>query len=403
MIAVGDSITVRARAVAHGGAMLAEVCDPPVAATVFLRNALPGEEGRAVVTAVRSSGRLVFADLMSVTSPSPDRVDPPCPYAVPGGCGGCDFQHVALSAQRSLKAAVIGDCLRRIGGFDLDRVPWDGVVHPVAGDEHGLRWRTRSRFAVVDGQLAMQGRRSTVTIPVDDCLIALAPVVRAAARAADRMPARDGEAAVVAVQSSTGETLAGTPRRLGRRTVQERVGRQRFEVAAAGFWQVHPGAPATLVRLVGDMLQPQQGEALLDLYGGVGLFAAALPVAGPVHVVEGDAVAAALAVHNLRGRADAAVHRESVLPWLRAYRGRADLVVLDPPRSGAGPAVLEELDRLRPRAVAYVACDPAALARDLRAAAGLGWELTALHGLDMFPMTHHIEAVAALRPGSSQE
>lgn len=397
MIEVGDTIAVRARGVAHGGAMLAQALDQSAPATVFLRHALPGEEGRAVVTAVRSGGRLVFADLLSVTSPSADRVPAPCRYAEPGGCGGCDFQHVALPAQRALKAAVIEDCLRRIGGFDSGALPWDGAVHPVAGDEEGLRWRTRSRFTVLDDRLAMQGRRATTTVCIDDCLIARTEVVGAAERAAGR----GGGSTVVAVQSSTGEVVAGTQHRLSRRTVHEQVGERRFEVAAEGFWQVHPGAPAALVGLVAAILQPQPGEALLDLYGGVGLFGGALPVAGPVHVVEGDPVAAGLAARNLRDRPDAAVHRRGVLPWLRNYRGPADLVVLDPPRSGAGAAVLGELDRLRPRAVAYVACDPAALARDLRAAVGLGWEVTALHGLDMFPMTHHVEAVAGLRPAGA--
>ncbi len=397
MIAVGDRITVRARAVAHGGSMLAEALEDDGRATVFLRHALPGERGTAVVEAVRGHGRLVFADLVEVVESHPDRVAARCEASGPGGCGGCDFQHVALPAQRELKAAVVDDCLRRIARLDPADVPWDGTVHAVPGDDHGLRWRTRGRFAALESGLAMQRWRSAELIPIEDCLITRTAVVAAAAEAAEA----SGSGPISAVGSSTGELAAGPPRRMTHRVVHERVGGRRFEVAADGFWQVHPGAPALLTDAVATLLQPRRGESLLDLYAGVGLFAAGLAArleGGSVHVVEGDKGAARFARRNLSGLANCRVHRAPVLPWLQQYRGGADLVVLDPPRSGAGAAVLAELDRLAPRAVAYVACDPAALARDLRTVLDLGWQLDSLSCYDMFPQTHHIEAVALLRP-----
>jgi tRNA/tmRNA/rRNA uracil-C5-methylase (TrmA/RlmC/RlmD family) len=394
VIAVGDLIPVRARAVAHGGAMLAEVRRSEQRATVFLRHALPGEEGSAQVTAVRRGGRLIFADLVSVTAASPDRVAPPCRYAGPGGCGGCDFQHVAIAAQRRLKADVLRDCLRRIGGFGAEEVPWDGEVQQVAGDAEGLRWRTRSRFSVREGGLAMSGRRSTATVPIADCLIADPEVVQAAAAAAEALQVGDE---VVAVRDASGSASAGPPAAMSRRILSEGVGRLRLAVAGDGFWQVHPGAPQALLDAVGAAL-PGPGGALLDLYGGVGLFAAGLPGYASIHLVEGDAKAARLARRNLHHLPQARIHHGDVLRWLRGYRGAADAVVLDPPRSGAGRGVLEQVHRLRPTGLAYVACDPAALARDLRTMADLGWSVTGLRALDLFPMTHHIEAVAALQP-----
>ncbi len=395
MIAVGDRVPVRARAVAHGGAMLAELVGATQPATVFLRHALPGEAGLAEVTALRRGGRLVFADLVVVEEPSPDRVAAPCRYAGPGGCGGCDFQHVALPAQRRLKADVVRDCLRRIGGFDVDALPWDGQVHAVPGDADGLRWRTRSRFAVRHAGLAMLGYRSASPVAIQDCLIADAEVVAAAARAA-ASPGSGDE--IVSVRDGSGSAIAGPAAAMGRRTVVEQVGRHRFEVAGDGFWQVHPGAPRALLDAVAGALAAAPRGTLLDLYGGVGLFAGSLDGYHAVHLVEGDATAAELAQRNLQHLAQARVHRSDVLRWLRRYRGTADAIVLDPPRAGAGRAVLEEVHRLRPGALAYVACDPAALARDLRTLVDLGWTVGAVHALDLFPMTHHIEAVAAVRP-----
>ena len=178
----------------------------------------------------------------------------------------------------------------------------------------------------------------------------------------------------------------------------EQVGGHLLEVAGDGFWQVHPGAPQALLAAVAQALSSAPRGTLLDLYGGVGLFASGLEGYGAVHLVEGDATAASLARRNLRHLSWARVHRSDVLRWLRGYRGAADAVVLDPPRSGAGRAVLEQLQRLRPDALAYVACDPAALARDLRTLVDLGWTVGAVHALDLFPMTHHIEAVAAVHP-----
>jgi tRNA/tmRNA/rRNA uracil-C5-methylase (TrmA/RlmC/RlmD family) len=209
---------------------------------------------------------------------------------------------------------------------------------------------------------------------------------------------------VAAVQ--TGERLVlnqyrDKPHQHDRESVTEWVADRSFRVHGDGFWQVHPAAAQTLVEAVLTGLDPRPGESALDLYCGVGLFAAALAdqlgAGGRVTAVEGDRAAAQDAVANLASFATARVERGRVDHVLRKLRlRRADLVVLDPPRSGAGRAVVDLVSRVSARRIAYVACDPAALARDLQWFAERGYLLENLRAFDLFPMTQHVECVAIL-------
>ncbi len=379
--------------VAHGGHCVAR----HEGRVVFVRHALPGERVRALIT---DSGHAKFwrADAVEVVSASPDRVAVPCRVAGAGGCGGCDFQHVEVGAQRRLKALVLAEQLRRLAGID-----WAGEVEAVPAPREaadGLGWRRRMRYQVDGaGRAGLRAHRSHELIPLPDegCLIAhrSTPSVVGQSWPAD--------AELIAVASEDGPTLlVGGEPRVGSQVVHERAAGRSWEVAADGFWQVHPAAADTLVAAVLNGLAPKPGERAFDLYCGVGLFAGALSDAGcRVWGVETSAAAIDSAQRNL---ADARVHvrlqvgRVDVrLPKLSE---RVDLVVLDPPRTGAGRAVITEVIRRRPRAVAYVACDPAALARDLGTALGLGYRLSSLRAYDLFPMTHHLEAVAVLEPDS---
>jgi tRNA/tmRNA/rRNA uracil-C5-methylase (TrmA/RlmC/RlmD family) len=182
------------------------------------------------------------------------------------------------------------------------------------------------------------------------------------------------------------------------------LGSHHFTVAGDGFWQVHPGAPRILVETVMSMLARARGERALDLYAGVGLFCAfladAVGPAGAVTAVEGNRRATGLARQNLAGLGQVSVVRDRVdraVRRLGADRG-ADVVVLDPPRAGAKRQVVRAVAGLAPRAVAYVACDPAALARDLGYFAEAGYRLADLRAFDLFPMTHHVECVALVVP-----
>ncbi len=357
-----DGAVVEVGPVAHGGHCVARL-DGRV---VFVRHALPGERVRLAVTDTTHDS-FWRADAVEVLEPSPDRVEAPCPAAGPGRCGGCDFQHASLDGQRRLKTAVLAEQLHRLA--DLD---WDGEVELVltAGTEDGLHWRTRMRYQVDDeGRVGLRRHRSheIQPLPAGGCRIAHP----------DALTRTEGE---TGPESEVVEHAAGRDWRL----------------AADGFWQVHPGAADTLVDAVFTGLDPKPGERAFDLYCGVGLFTGALVDAGVrAWGVEWDRRAITYARGNVPNAKFTAGKVERVL---RTLPKRTDLVVLDPPRTGAGKDVVDAVVARRPRAIAYVACDPAALARDLARAARGGYRPTSIRAFDLFPMTHHLEAVAVLEP-----
>jgi tRNA/tmRNA/rRNA uracil-C5-methylase (TrmA/RlmC/RlmD family) len=390
-----------------------------------VRHALPGERVRAVVT---SDDDMLRLDAVEVLSASPDRVAPPCPYAVPGGCGGCDWQHASPAAQRAMKADVIRTVLSRVAGLDVAEVVVEPVPVPGRPDD-GLGWRSRVQFAVTaDGRLGLHRHRSAEVQPVERCLIASDGVESVGAEALDWPVAERVE---VIAGSSGDRAVVVTPRRRraavgaavdesvsvlrgsargpaepvrGRPGVREQAAGRTWWVGGSGFWQSHVAAPAVLVPAVLDALAPEPGDLALDLYAGGGLFAGALgPLVSRVVAVEYDAPAVADARQNLRDLPAVEVHEGRVDAELaRLGLGRVDLAVLDPPRDGAGAAVMAALCALAPRRVAYVSCDPGSLARDLRAAGEHGYALASLRAFDLFPMTSHVECVALLEPRGTE-
>jgi tRNA/tmRNA/rRNA uracil-C5-methylase (TrmA/RlmC/RlmD family) len=234
--------------------------------------------------------------------------------------------------------------------------------------------------ALPGGTRGLREHRSRNVVEIDDCRIAH-PAAREVGGPGEQPPVEE--------------------------TVVTSRGTRTFAVEADGFWQVHPGAPRVLVETVLAMLDPRPGERALDLYAGVGLFAGFLSEAvgesARVVAVEGDRAAARHAVRNLADRERVEVAEGSVDRVLASgYDEPFDLVVLDPPREGAKRTVVEQVVDRAPRAVAYVACDPAALARDVAIFAEHGYRLTELRGFDLFPMTHHVECVALLEKTGSE-
>jgi tRNA/tmRNA/rRNA uracil-C5-methylase (TrmA/RlmC/RlmD family) len=374
--------------VAHGGHCVARF----EGRVLFVRHTLPGEQVMVRVTD-DSHARFWRADAVEVLTPSADRVPVRCPIAGPGLCGGCDFQHVDLDAQRRLKTAVVAEQLERLAG-----IAWEGEVVGVDTPDtaDGLHWRTRMRYHADDeGRAALRGHRShhLVPLPEQGCPIAHR---RTPSVVGEPWPA-GAELVAVASADSAALLLDGKLRQGDSRLTETAAGRA-WQVAAAGFWQVHPAAADTLVEAVLAGLSPQPGEHAFDLYCGVGLFAGALADAGcRVWGLESSHPAIVTARRNLEDLGDRVrLRAERVERGLRRLPPRTDLVVLDPPRSGAGAAVMAAVLDRRPRAVAYVACDPAALARDLKTAAGHGYTPVSIRGFDLFPMTQHIECVAIL-------
>ncbi len=418
--AVGRVLELSVGAPAHGGSCVARHGD----LVVFVRHALPGESVLARVTEGRDGDRFWRADAVEVLQASPDRVVAPCRFAGPGACGGCDWQHASLPAQRRLKAEVLAEQLRRLAGLDLSP-----VVESLPGAPDGSGWRTRVRFAVDPaGRPGLRRHRSHEVIPVTECFIAHPEVAATGvldALWADTAQvqvtiAGSGEHAVVVRAASnrrgTRSVPSATPMPAPEATlvaysppgvsatdrVVEHVQGRIYAVPAGGFWQVHPHAARTLVEAVAEALEPRPGDVLLDLYSGVGLFAGSLAAAvapgGRVFAVESDAAAVAAARDNLLGLPGVTVVADRVDQALAAGLPEASLVVLDPPRVGAGREVVEAVAARGPRRVAYVACDPATLARDLRTFADCGYRVRQLRAFDLFPHTHHLEAVAGLEP-----
>jgi tRNA/tmRNA/rRNA uracil-C5-methylase (TrmA/RlmC/RlmD family) len=423
--AVGQDVEVTIEDVAQGGWCIARPAGLPV---LFVRHALPGERVVARVTEVTS--RFARADAVAVSQASGDRVTAPCEHARPGGCGGCDWQHASLPAQRALKATVITQQLARLAGIHRDvtvePLPGDGEAD---GDAPGLGWRTRVQFAVGrDGVAGLRAHRSHRVIDIGDCLIAHqalrqldvpgdswpgATAVEAAVGGAD---AAENFAVTVVEGEERQQAKGGRGRRNGtgrparpRRTLVEgrpflaelAVGRL-WQVSADGFWQVHPAAAGTLSAAVVQALAPQPGDTVLDLYCGAGLFAGAVAALvgadGAVTGVESDAAAVKNARQNLADLPQVTFLRADVAQAASAGDlPRARLVIADPPRAGLAREVIAHLsgDSGAER-FAYVSCDPATLARDLALLADGGWRLEGLRAFDAFPMTHHVECLATL-------
>lgn len=394
---IGDRVTVTVTSMAHGG----EAVGRHDGQVVFVRGAIPGEDVVVRITDAPAHGRFLRGATVEVLTASPDRVTAPCRYA--GSCGGCDWQFMAIDAQRHWKSRVVIDQLTRIGREPAGQ--WDDLgVDALPGDESGLGWRTRMRYAVDDhGRAGLRAHHSHDIVPLDECLIAMPSIGTAGVLDRDW----GGTAEILAVQPDGDPVILADPQPGEARVTQRAAGRE-WTFDATAFWQVHRGAADALVKTVREAIAPRAGEHLLDLYAGVGLFAGAyvdlLGPGGRVDAVESDDVAVKGARRSLHDQPTVHIHHDRVDRWLRqGPLRRCDIIVLDPPRTGAGREVMERMLRLTPRAVAYVACDPAALARDIATARSLGWRLTSLSALDLFPMTHHVECVGLLEPADSLE
>lgn len=411
----GDLIDLDITGVAHGGIFVGR----HEGRVVFVPDTLPGERVRVRLTDTKKKA-FWRAEAVEVLDAAPERqrhvwASASIDRAPDDRAGGAEFGHIALDHQRALKERVIRESLERVGRLELPV-----AVAPAGADEtaDGTGWRTRVSLHVDEaGRVGPFAPRSHRVIETPDLPLATAALGRAAGELRGAAPGR-----IDLVQPADGRVRV-LPRPDGARTtgtaevVEERVGERVFRVDVGGFWQVHRLAASALTQAVAERVRATAGEldpdaTHLDLYGGVGLFAATLAGLGGtatrVVSVESDARATEHAGENLAewvgaraetARVDRYVGRlvadASERERERLSRG---VVVLDPPRAGAGREVVEGIAALAPRAVVYVACDPVALARDLATFAAQGYRAEGgVHGLDLFPNSHHVEAVVSLR------
>ena len=386
---IGDLIELTIEKVAHGGHFIAR----HEGAVIFVRHAIPGEKCTIEITSTGSSFNR--ADVVAVAEPSEFRVEPPCKYSHRAGCGGCDFQHITAEHQRTLKSQVITEQFSRIAKKEIS----------VEVEEVGqsLGWRTRAIGTTNrNGKLGFYQSRSHSIAPVDNCLICVEGMKFSEISSRDLK----GDVRVEISASNTGErSIALAPTRgeekarltEGPAVLHEVVAGRTLEVSHESFWQSHIKAPEVLTAAVLDFAQLQPGEHVLDLYGGVGLFTAAIidvvGDSGHVDLIEGSKVATEDARRNFAAFKNVTIATGDVAKLLPRVSA-ADVVVLDPPREGAGKDVISLITALKPRAIVYVACDPAALARDTAYLADHSYSLASLRAFDLFPMTHHIECVA---------
>ena len=386
---IGDLIELTIEKVAHGGHFIAR----HDGAVIFVRHAIPGEKCTIEITSTGSSFNR--ADVVAVSEPSEFRVEPPCKYSHRAGCGGCDFQHISSAHQRTLKSHVITEQFSRIAKKEIT----------VEVEEVGqsLGWRTRAIATTNrNGKLGFYKSRSHSIAPVDNCLICVEGMNFSEISSRELK----GDVRVEISASTTGErSIALAPTRgeekarltEGPAVLHEVVAGKTLEVSHESFWQSHIKAPEVLTAAVLDFAQLQPGEHVLDLYGGVGLFTAAIidvvGDSGHVDLIEGSKVATEDARRNFSAFKNVTIATGDVAKLLPRVSA-ADVVVLDPPREGAGKDVIALITALKPRAIVYVACDPAALARDTAYLEDHSYSLASLRAFDLFPMTHHIECVA---------
>lgn len=416
----GRILELRVGEPAHGGACVARDEEGRV---VFVRHALPGELVRARLTSTRKS--LAWADAVEVLEASEDRVESVWPQAGPGGVGGGELAHVAPGAQRSWKETVIRGQLRRVGGPALAEAVegLGGVrVHPAPGDESGDLTGRRTRIELVideQGRAGMHRHRGSEVLALDSMPLAVESIQRlgllgAGSAWADlwrpgeriRVVAPNGEAPVLL-------TSRGSFNSLGEGVEAERLiwtvdvaGRRiDYRVRPDGFWQTHLKGAEVLANAVLAAAGASEGDRVLELYSGAGLFtrplAEAIGAKGRLVCLEGDEGAVADAADNLApcGWVDAfvgGVDAAGIAELNGELDGSPDVVVLDPPRAGAGREVCRAIAGTGARRVVLVSCDPAAGARDLRELAESGYRLTGLSAWDLFPHTHHVETLALL-------
>ncbi len=359
--------------------------------TVFVSLAAPGDRVRVRID--RQQGELLFASIVEIITPSPERVEPPCPYF--GRCGGCDFQQLTYEAQLAAKAGIIRDCLHRIAR--LENIP--EIV--VTASPNNWRYRMRATWQI-DQELRAIGyyeRGSRRVCDVADCAV-LKPELQ---ETLERVRVTEWHEFprdlkhLDGVVGENGVSLSPSFAEFQTNELTLTVRGEGYQYNADAFFQINPSLLGSLIEnAIGDA----SGGTVLDLYCGVGLFT--LPLARQfqkVIGVEANATATRFARRNLQlaGLRNANVITATVTDWFRsASIGPVDFVLLDPPRAGAESAVIEGILNLQPRAISYVSCDPATLARDLRKLIGGGYVIESIIGFDLFPQTHHVETVVRL-------
>lgn len=368
---------------------------------IFVRHALPGEVVRAEVTSER--GAYWHADALEVLEASPDRVQSLCPIAGSEGSGCCDLAFVDPAAARRLKGEVVANQLARLGGYEAGDLEAAEV-----GTVGATGWRTRVRLEVgTDGRAGFHRYHSDELVTDLSCAQVPPGML-------DDLPLQPPGSHLHVVLDDTGHrhVVRSGPRGgkknkpgmtevvSGEYEAVQRVGDREWRVPVTAFWQSHRDAATTYSALVADWAELSEGQTAWDLYGGAGVFAAALAgsvrESGKVLTVDTSRGSARAARAALRDLGCVEVVTDSVRRALGTQRVAADVAVLDPPRTGAGHEVIDQLAAAGVPRVIHIGCEAASFARDIGLYRGHGYRVTNLRVFDSFPLTHHVECVALL-------
>ena len=377
---IGEELVVDISSIAHGGHFVARY----EGRVIFVRHAISGESVRVRITEI--SKNFARADAIEVISESPFRVTPTCEFARPNGCGGCDFQHISPHGQRIFKAEIIKEQFKRLAKMEVE-VEVEEVL-PTLG------WRSRMQFTISENRkIAMYQARSNRLVEIDKCQIAHKSIDLNVLNS-QKLPA--GKKIDIAV-GSDGRAVVAIEGRENFALVDQQVGDFKFTLSPDSFWQSHIDAPKVLLDAVIAFAELRSGDHLYDLYSGVGLFASGaierVGQNGRITMIEESASAVTDARRNFANFANVEIVEGKVERELKRFV-RGDVVIIDPPRAGAGERVIRQILGLSPRTLVYVACDPAALARDAAILEGFDYALDGIRAFDLFPMTQHIESVA---------
>lgn len=380
---------------AHGGESIG-LSDGRV---ILVRGAIPGERVRVALD--DPDAKLWRGEAVEILEPSPHRVERTCAAAL-AGAGCCDADFVDPAHAPELKREVLLDALRRIGRFTPDELP--DVSATALAPARG--WRTRVRLGVDDrGRAGLRKRKSRDLVTGVGCAQVAPGLMDGLGEEGTAPPGGELHAVLDADGNRHLMHVIGGGRRRRTTIVEgsgiapERIGDREFKVPVDGFWQAHTAAAGHYVSRLRELLPEVEGGLAWDLYGGVGVFAGAL--AGKVgpggRVISVESFAGAGRVGR-RALADLPVEfRTSRVETAVGKLGhKVDLVVLDPPRTGAGAAIVRAIATARPGAVLHIGCDPATFARDARAWADNGYRIESLEVVDAFPGTHHLETIALL-------
>ena len=384
---------------AHGGEAVGRLDNK----VVFASFGLPDEVVEVEVYSEKKD--FLRGNVTGVLEPSPHRVEPRCPYF--GQCGGCQWQHVDYQKQIDLKRQVVIDQMRRVGRFA------NVEVQPTIGSDTPWHYRNHARFSVGrrQGDVGFTRAGTHQILRVEYCHL-MHPAINEVLALVQGKPqgARRLHQIMVRYGVHTGQLLIspkldieGFPLESGQAFLEERLLGKTFRVSAASFFQVNTLQAEVMARKIVELLHPSAGDTVVDAYCGVGTFGLLLADhAGKVIGIEDSAAAIRNAQHNAQGVHNVEFVDGATEKVLHEVAKPGALVILDPPRQGCRPEVIESLAALRPRRIVYVSCDPVTLARDLRLLVDRGFALRHIQPIDMFPQTYHIECVALLEDGAAR-